>query len=50
MTGLESLSLGGEQYRKLLEAAGLSIAEEYEDAGENHYFDTFKRRTSVPQS
>jgi SAM-dependent methyltransferase len=49
MTGLESVSLGGEQYRKLLGAAGLSIAEEYEDLGENHYFEAFKGRTSLPQ-
>ena len=42
MTGLESLSLGAEQYRKLLEAVGISVAEEYEDEGENHYFDAFK--------
>ena len=42
MTGLESVSLGAEQYRKLLEAAGLSVAGEYEDAGENHYFDAVK--------
>ena len=45
MTGLESISLGAEQYRKLLEGAGFSIAEEYEDAGENHYFDAFKIKT-----
>jgi len=42
MTGLESLSLGAEQYRKLLGAVGISVAEEYEDEGENHYFDAFK--------
>jgi SAM-dependent methyltransferase len=42
MTGLESLSLGAEQYRKRLGAVGISVAEEYEDEGENHYFDTFK--------
>jgi SAM-dependent methyltransferase len=42
MTGLESVSLGAEQYRKLLIAAGISVAEEYEDVGENHYFDAFK--------
>jgi SAM-dependent methyltransferase len=42
MTGLGSLSLGAEQYRKLLEAAGLTVVEEYEDEGENHYFDAFK--------
>jgi len=42
MTGLESLSPGAEQYRKLLGAVGISVAEEYEDEGENHYFDAFK--------
>jgi len=42
MTGLESVSLGAEQYRKLLEAVGISVAEEYEDVGENHYFDAFE--------
>ncbi len=42
MTGLESISLGAEEYRKLLGAAGMLVAEEYEDAGENHYFGAFK--------
>ena len=42
MTGLESLSLGAEQYRKLLGTVGISVAEEYEDEGENHYFDALK--------
>jgi len=42
MTGLESISLGAEEYRKLLGAAGISVAEEYEDVGETHYFDGFK--------
>jgi hypothetical protein len=42
MTGLESVSLGAEQYRKLLRGAGISVAKEYEDVGENHYFDAFK--------
>ena len=42
MTGLESLSVGAEQYRKLLGAVGISVAEEYEDEGENHYFDAFQ--------
>jgi SAM-dependent methyltransferase len=46
MTGLESVSLGAEQYRKLLGAAGLSVDEEYEDVGENHYFDTLKGKIS----
>jgi hypothetical protein len=44
MTGLESISLGAEEYRKLLGASGISVADEYEDVGENHYFDAFKRR------
>jgi len=47
MTGLGSVSLGAEQYRKLLESAGISVAEEYEDVGENHYFDAFKKPTSA---
>jgi SAM-dependent methyltransferase len=42
MTGFESVSLGAEQYRKLLGAVGISVAEEYEDEGENHYFEAFK--------
>jgi SAM-dependent methyltransferase len=45
MTGLESISLGTEQYRSLLGAAGISVAEEYEDVGENHYFDAFKENS-----
>lgn len=42
MTGLESRSLGAEEYRRQLSAAGLSLAGEYEDVGRNHYFDAFK--------
>ncbi len=42
MTGLESVSLGAEEYRKLLGASGISVAAEYEDVGEGHYFDAFK--------
>ena len=44
MTGLESISLGAEQYRNLLGSVGISIEEEYEDEGENHYFDAFKEK------
>lgn len=44
MTGLESISLGAEEYRRLLGAAGFSVADEYEDVGESHYFDGFKRK------
>lgn len=43
MTGLESVSLGAERYRTLLADAGISVVDEYEDGGENHYFEA--RRT-----
>ena len=46
MTGLESISLGAEEYKKLLGAAGISVAEEYEDVGENHYFEGFWANTA----
>ena len=39
MTGLESCSLGSEEYRRQLAAVGLSVTEEYEDEGQNRYFD-----------
>jgi SAM-dependent methyltransferase len=42
MTGLESISLGSVEYTKLLRANGISVAQEYEDVGQNHYFDAFK--------
>jgi len=42
MTGLESRSLGAEEYRSLLSAAGLSISSQYEDEDQNHYFDAKK--------
>ena len=50
MTGLESRSLGGEEYRRLLLSVGLSVISEYEDEGENHYFDVLKKSAdeSVP--
>jgi SAM-dependent methyltransferase len=43
ITGLESRSLGAEEYRKQLLAVGLSVSKEYEDEGQNHYFDAFKK-------
>lgn len=46
MTELESRSLGAEEYRRQLSAVGLSISSEYEDEGDNHYFDAFK--TGLP--
>ena len=45
MTGKPSVSLGAEQYRNLLASAGLSFLNEYEDAGENHYFNIIKPET-----
>jgi SAM-dependent methyltransferase len=42
MTKQESRSLGAEEYRRLLAEAGFSIANEYEDEGQNHYFETMK--------
>jgi SAM-dependent methyltransferase len=41
MTGLESRSLGAREYRRLFSEAGLSVKSEYEDEGQNHYFDAF---------
>ena len=42
MTGLESRSLGANEYCRQLSAVGLSITSEYEDEGQNHYFDVLK--------
>ena len=42
MTGLESRSLGGDAYRRLLATVGLAVTSEYEDEGDNHYFDVLK--------
>lgn len=42
MTGLESRSLSGAEYRRLLADVGISVTREYEDVGENHYFDAVK--------
>jgi SAM-dependent methyltransferase len=42
MTGLESRSLGAVEYRSQLRTVGLSVIREYEDEGENHYFDALK--------
>jgi SAM-dependent methyltransferase len=42
MTGLESRSLGAREYRRELSAVGLTVIREYEDEGQNHYFDALK--------
>ena len=49
MTGLESRSLGPAEYRKLLSDAGLRVTREYEDIGENHYYDAHKEKAVIPQ-
>lgn len=52
MTELESRSLGSEEYRRLLSEAGFSIADEYKDEGQNHYFDAIRtkhERLAAPQ-
>jgi hypothetical protein len=46
MIRLESISLGAEKYNKLLGAAGISVAEEYEDVGENHHLDSSKKQVT----
>lgn len=40
LTGLRSVSAGRATYLGWLEAAGLSLVEEYTDEGENHYYRT----------
>jgi len=43
ITEIESISLGAERYKALLAASGLSLMEEFEDEGENHYYHAEKR-------
>ncbi len=42
MTDLPSRSLGAEKYREVISASGLFLIEEFEDEGENHYYNCFK--------
>jgi SAM-dependent methyltransferase len=42
MTGLETRSLGALEYRRQLMTVGLAVIHEYEDEGENHYFDSVR--------
>lgn len=41
-TGRQSLSLGADDYEAVLLAAGLKLADEYLDEGDNHYYDAKK--------
>jgi SAM-dependent methyltransferase len=43
MTEQLSRSLGAEQYRALISASGLSVVDEFNDEGENHYFNALRR-------
>jgi SAM-dependent methyltransferase len=43
MTNVESRSLGAEEYRRLLAEAGFVVCREYEDVGENHYYEAVKQ-------
>ncbi len=47
LTGEESNSLGAVTYRKQLEESGVMVVREYEDEGENHYFEAIRQ---VPPS
>jgi SAM-dependent methyltransferase len=51
MTGEESRSLGARTYRATLGAAGMAVLREYEDEGENHYYDAVKggQETARPE-
>ena len=42
VTGRESISLGAEGYRQLLDSAGLNLAGELSDEGSNHYYSASK--------
>jgi len=47
MTGERSESLGAGVYREHLAAAGFVLLEEFEDEGENHYYDAVKARANT---
>jgi 2-polyprenyl-3-methyl-5-hydroxy-6-metoxy-1,4-benzoquinol methylase len=42
MTRLESRSLGAEEYKRQLQSVGLSLLNEHEDEGQNHYYEVIK--------
>jgi SAM-dependent methyltransferase len=42
LTGRRSLSLGAEEYERVLAGAGLALRDEYLDEGNNHYYDALK--------
>jgi 2-polyprenyl-3-methyl-5-hydroxy-6-metoxy-1,4-benzoquinol methylase len=42
MTGLESRPLGAQEYKRQLQSFGLSLLNEQEDEGQNHYYEALK--------
>lgn len=42
LTGRESVSLGRDKYLAELSAAGFTLVNEFDDEGENHYYDVIK--------
>lgn len=42
LTGRESVSLGRDNYLAALSAAGFTLLNEFDDEGENHYYDVIK--------
>lgn len=42
LTGRRSVSLGAGKYKEILSASGLSLVEEFEDEGGNHYYHAVK--------
>ncbi len=42
LTGRESVSLGAEEYVRLVSETGLTLEDEYVDEGENHYYACFR--------
>ncbi|ACT95389.1 hypothetical protein Dfer_4186 [Dyadobacter fermentans DSM 18053] len=46
ITSVESISLGAEQYEALLTESGLSLIEEFDDEGENHYYHAVKSQNA----
>ena len=43
VTDRESVSLGAAEYDNILSVAGFELQAEYEDEGQNHYYDAEKR-------
>lgn len=43
LTGRASVSLGADVYKAALAAAGLTLLAEYDDEGQNHYYDAVAR-------